>query len=134
MLLKRLPDAERDGDPVRAVIRAWGTNQDGKTNGITAPNPQAQTRLVRGVYERFGIDCATIELVEAHGTGTALGDPIEIEGLTDAFAGCDSRRSACSPTRKRPLSRSGISPSNNSSTATRRFASPTSDRTEFTAC
>ncbi|HEY2138107.1 MAG TPA: beta-ketoacyl synthase N-terminal-like domain-containing protein, partial [Xanthobacteraceae bacterium] len=94
LLLKRLADAERDGDPIRAVIRGWGVNQDGKTNGITAPNPQAQTRLLRGIYERFGIDCTSIELVEAHGTGTPLGDPIEIEGLTGAFGG-DSRRAAC---------------------------------------
>ncbi|MBB4302684.1 acyl transferase domain-containing protein/enoyl-CoA hydratase/carnithine racemase/aryl carrier-like protein [Rhodobium orientis] len=87
VLLKRLSDAERDGDPVRAVIRGWGTNQDGRTNGITAPNPEAQTALLKEVYQRFGIDPATIGLVECHGTGTALGDPIEVEGLTGAFAG-----------------------------------------------
>ena len=88
VVLKRLADAERDGDPIRAVIRGWGVNQDGKTNGITAPNPQAQTRLLRSVYARFGIDPKTIGLIETHGTGTPLGDPIEIEGLTDAFADC----------------------------------------------
>ncbi|MDN3720415.1 type I polyketide synthase [Roseibium salinum] len=87
VLLKRLSDAERDGDPVHAVIRGWGVNQDGRTNGITAPNPQAQTALVREVHQRFGIDPTTIGLVECHGTGTALGDPIEVEGLTDAFSG-----------------------------------------------
>ncbi len=85
VLLKRLDDALRDGDPIRAVIRGWGTNQDGRTNGITAPNPQAQTALMRSVQARFGIDPATIGLVECHGTGTPLGDPIEIEGLRDAF-------------------------------------------------
>jgi len=85
LLLKRLADAERDGDPIRAVIRGWGVNQDGKTNGITAPNPKAQSRLMRNVYDRFDIDPATIGLIEAHGTGTAMGDPIEIEGLSDAF-------------------------------------------------
>jgi 3-oxoacyl-(acyl-carrier-protein) synthase len=87
MLLKRLDDALRDGDPIRAVIRGWGINQDGKTNGIAAPNPQAQTRLIRGVHERFGIAPDSIGLIECHGTGTALGDPIEIEGLAGAFAG-----------------------------------------------
>ena len=87
MVLKRLADAERDGDPIHAVVRGWGMNQDGRTNGITAPNPQAQTRLLREVYRRFEIDPATIGLIEAHGTGTPLGDPIEMEGLTDAFAG-----------------------------------------------
>jgi acyl transferase domain-containing protein/enoyl-CoA hydratase/carnithine racemase/aryl carrier-like protein/SAM-dependent methyltransferase len=85
VLLKRLTDAERDGDIVHAVIRGWGVNQDGKTNGITAPNPVSQTRLMRAVYDRFGIDPEDIQLVEAHGTGTELGDPIEVEGLTEAF-------------------------------------------------
>ncbi len=85
VLLKRLADAERDGDIVHAVIRGWGVNQDGKTNGITAPNPVSQTRLMRTVYDRFGIDPEDIQLIEAHGTGTRLGDPIEVEGLTQAF-------------------------------------------------
>ncbi|MQX35684.1 SDR family NAD(P)-dependent oxidoreductase [Roseospira navarrensis] len=85
VMLKRLSDARRDGDPIRAVLRGWGTNQDGRTNGITAPNPQAQTRLIREVHDRFGLDPASIGLIEAHGTGTALGDPIEVEGLTEAF-------------------------------------------------
>ncbi|GAB3351113.1 beta-ketoacyl synthase N-terminal-like domain-containing protein [Lysobacter tyrosinilyticus] len=85
LMLKRLADAERDGDIVHAVIRGWGVNQDGKTNGITAPNPVSQTRLMRGVYDRFGIDPEDIQLIEAHGTGTKLGDPIEVEGLTQAF-------------------------------------------------
>ena len=85
VMLKRLADAERDGDIVHAVIRGWGVNQDGKTNGITAPNPVSQTRLMRAVYDRFGINPEDIQLVEAHGTGTKLGDPIEVEGLTHAF-------------------------------------------------
>ncbi|MDQ3510175.1 MAG: polyketide synthase dehydratase domain-containing protein, partial [Pseudomonadota bacterium] len=85
VVLKRLADAERDGDIVHAVIRGWGVNQDGKTNGITAPNPVSQTRLMRAVYDRFGVDPDDIQLVEAHGTGTRLGDPIEVEGLTQAF-------------------------------------------------
>jgi len=86
VVLKRLSDAERDGDPIHAVIRGWGVNQDGRTNGITAPNPKAQTALMKDVYERFDIDPGTIGLVECHGTGTPLGDPIEVEGLTDAFS------------------------------------------------
>ncbi len=87
VMLKRLSDAERDGDPVRAVIRGWGINQDGRTNGITAPNPKAQTELIKGIHARFDIDPASIGMVECHGTGTALGDPIEVEGLTHAFEG-----------------------------------------------
>ena len=85
VMLKRLADAQRDGDIVHAVIRGWGVNQDGKTNGITAPNPLSQTRLMRAVYDRFGVDPEDIQLIEAHGTGTKLGDPIEVEGLTQAF-------------------------------------------------
>ncbi|MDQ3287344.1 MAG: polyketide synthase [Pseudomonadota bacterium] len=85
VMLKRLADAERDGDIVQAVIRGWGVNQDGKTNGITAPNPVSQTRLMRDIYDKFGVDPEDIQLIEAHGTGTRLGDPIEVEGLTQAF-------------------------------------------------
>ncbi len=86
ILLKRLDDAERDEDTILGVIEGWGVNQDGRTNGITAPNPESQTRLEREVYARFGIDPAGIQLIEAHGTGTALGDPIEVEALKQAFA------------------------------------------------
>lgn len=95
LLLKRLEDAERDNDPIHAVIRGWGVNQDGRTNGITAPNPQAQTRLIKSVHERFDVKPASIGLIEAHGTGTPLGDPIEIEGLTDAFAGSGAEPESC---------------------------------------
>lgn len=83
--LKRLADAERDGDHIYGVLKGWGVNQDGSTNGITAPNQQAQTRLEREVYERFGIDPASLDYVELHGTGTKLGDPIEVEALIEAF-------------------------------------------------
>ena len=85
VLLKRLADAQRDGDVIHAVIQGWGVNQDGRTNGITAPNPLSQARLMQDVYRRHGIDPAGIGLVEAHGTGTPLGDPIEVEGLKQAF-------------------------------------------------
>ncbi|HET8798630.1 MAG TPA: polyketide synthase, partial [Thermoanaerobaculia bacterium] len=92
VLLKRLADAERDGDIIHAVIQGWGVNQDGKTNGITAPNPESQTRLEQEVYEKFGIDPEKIQLIEAHGTGTKLGDPIEVEGLKHAFRKFTARR------------------------------------------
>jgi acyl transferase domain-containing protein/enoyl-CoA hydratase/carnithine racemase/aryl carrier-like protein len=85
VVLKRLADAERDGDRILGVIEGWGVNQDGKTNGITAPSEEAQTRLMQSVYRRFGIDPAGIQLIEAHGTGTRLGDPIEVAGLKAAF-------------------------------------------------
>ncbi|WP_458789239.1 SDR family NAD(P)-dependent oxidoreductase [Adonisia turfae] len=95
ILLKRLEDAERDGDRIDGVIRGWGVNQDGKTNGITAPNGDAQTRLEKYVYDRFGLNPDSIQMVEAHGTGTKLGDPIEVAGLKKSFQDYTSRKRYC---------------------------------------
>lgn len=95
VVLKRLADAQRDQDIIQGVIRAWGVNHDGKTNGITAPNPQSQARLEQNVYDTFHIDPNQIQLMEAHGTGTKLGDPIEIEGLKSAFAKYTTRAGYC---------------------------------------
>jgi len=95
VMLKRLADAERDGDNILGVVRGWGVNQDGRTNGITAPNAESQQRLIRDVYDRFGIDAGRIELIEAHGTGTKLGDPIEVDGLKSAFRATTDRRQYC---------------------------------------
>ncbi|MBL8214817.1 MAG: SDR family NAD(P)-dependent oxidoreductase, partial [Bryobacterales bacterium] len=95
ILLKRLEDAERDGDRIDAVIRGWGVNQDGKTNGITAPNGDSQTRLEKYVYDRFALNPDGIQLVEAHGTGTKLGDPIEVAGLVKAFRAYTGRDNYC---------------------------------------
>lgn len=95
LMLKRLADAERDKDIIQGVVYGWGVNQDGKTNGITAPNADSQTRLQQDVYERFAIDPNNIQLIEAHGTGTKLGDPIEIEGLKNAFKKYTSAQAYC---------------------------------------
>lgn len=95
LLLKRLSDAIRDQDPIYGVIRGWGMNQDGKTNGITAPSVKAQTALEKEIYERFHINPATISLAEAHGTGTKLGDPIEVEALTSAFRAFTTEKNYC---------------------------------------
>src|SRR6202035_1224045 len=78
-------DAMRDGDGIYGIIRGFGVNQDGKTNGITAPSAPSQTELESEIYEKFGVNPETIGYVECHGTGTKLGDPIEIDALTDAF-------------------------------------------------
>ncbi|MFD8820674.1 beta-ketoacyl synthase N-terminal-like domain-containing protein, partial [Streptomyces sp. NPDC059627] len=86
VLLKRLSDAERDGDRVLAVIRATAVNSDGRSNGLLAPNPAAQQALLTTAYARAGLDPARIDHVEAHGTGTPLGDPIEAAAL-DAVLG-----------------------------------------------
>jgi len=83
--LKRLAAAERDGDRVLAVLRGSGVNQDGRSNGITAPSGAAQRALQRQVIARSGLDPAQVGLVEAHGTGTPVGDPIEFAALADSY-------------------------------------------------
>ena len=95
IMLKKLELAERDGDHIYGVINGWGVNQDGSTNGITAPSDQSQTALQKGVYDRFDIDPETISYVEAHGTGTKLGDPIEIKALKKTFTAYTKKANYC---------------------------------------
>ncbi len=95
LVLKRLDHARRDGDRVYGIVRASGTNQDGKTSGITAPNAKSQEALEVEVWEGGGIDPAGLGLIEAHGTGTRLGDPIEIDALSRAFKRVASGPSRC---------------------------------------
>lgn len=85
LVLKRLDDALRDGDNVRAVIRGTGLNQDGKTPGITHPSGEQQAALIRSVYDRAGLDTRETSYVEAHGTGTQVGDVVEAKALYEAF-------------------------------------------------
>ncbi|MEU3260649.1 alpha/beta fold hydrolase [Streptomyces albidoflavus] len=85
VLLKPLEDAEADGDTIWAVIKGSLSNAGGKVSGYTVPNPNAQARLVEETLRRAGVHPRTVSYVEAHGTGTALGDPIEVSGLTRAF-------------------------------------------------
>jgi len=85
LLLRPLSQALADGDTVHGVIVASGINQDGATNGITAPSAQSQEQLIRDVYREYGIDAGRIGMVEAHGTGTPLGDPIEHAALSRAY-------------------------------------------------
>ena len=95
VILKPLSKALADGDSVIAVIAGSATNQDGKTNGITAPNAASQASLIQRALRRAGVPPAAVQYVETHGTGTRLGDPIEIEGLTRGFAGADLAPGAC---------------------------------------
>jgi acyl transferase domain-containing protein len=81
LVLKRLSDAEADGDDIIAVIRASGVNHDGPGSGLTVPNGLAQQKLIKQVLEQAKIDAGDVVFVEAHGTGTVLGDPIEAEAL-----------------------------------------------------
>jgi len=81
VMLKRLGDAERDGDEVLAVIAGSAVNSDGRSNGLMAPNPGAQADLLRLAYRDAGVHPNRVDYVEAHGTGTLLGDPIEAKAL-----------------------------------------------------
>ncbi|MFI6570649.1 polyketide synthase Pks13 [Nocardia fluminea] len=81
VVLKRLADAERDGDHIYGVIKGTAVNSDGRSNGLLAPNPDAQADVLRRAYRDAGIVPSTVDYIEAHGTGTPIGDPIEAEAL-----------------------------------------------------
>ncbi|MDT5229591.1 MAG: polyketide synthase 13, partial [Mycobacterium sp.] len=81
LLLKRVDDARRDGDQILAVIAGSAVNHDGRSNGLIAPNPDAQADVLRRAYKDAGINPRTVDYIEAHGTGTVLGDPIEAQAL-----------------------------------------------------
>ncbi|MCF6255545.1 MAG: polyketide synthase dehydratase domain-containing protein [Gammaproteobacteria bacterium] len=85
VMLKPLAQAEQDKDNIIGVIKGSGINQDGKTNGITAPSAKSQESLLSSIYQKYKINPADITYVEAHGTATPLGDPIEFQALTNAF-------------------------------------------------
>jgi len=95
VVLKPLKMAVEDGDFIYGLIRSSGVNQDGRTNGITAPNIRSQADLEKSVYARAGMSPESFQLVEAHGTGTGLGDPIEVKALTTAFTHYTSKRQFC---------------------------------------
>jgi malonyl CoA-acyl carrier protein transacylase len=86
-LLKRLADAERDGDRVYAVVRGLGGSSDGKGKSITAPNPVGQRLAIARAWQNAGLDPTTAGLVEAHGTSTKVGDLVEVESLVTVFKG-----------------------------------------------
>ena len=89
--LKRLADAERDGDRVYAVIRGVGASSDGRGKAIYAPLPAGQVRALRRAYESAGYGPETVELVEAHGTGTGAGDAAEFDALGEVFGAAAGR-------------------------------------------
>lgn len=94
MVIKLLSEALRDGDTIRAVIRATGANQDGRTPGITQPSITAQENIIRDTYQAGGLDLATTRFFEAHGTGTPVGDPTEAGAISRVFS---EYRSPCDP-------------------------------------
>ncbi len=85
VLLKRLSDAEKDGNEILAIIKGTATNQDGKSNGITAPNKLAQVDVIQSALKDADISPSQVNYIEAHGTGTKLGDPIEVSALAEVF-------------------------------------------------
>lgn len=85
VVLKRLSQALAAGDRIYALIRGSAINQDGRTNGLTAPNREAQEAVLREAYQQAGITPGQVEYIEAHGTGTLLGDPIEAKALGNVF-------------------------------------------------
>ena len=85
LMLKRLADAQRDGNEILGLVRGTAINQDGRSQGLTAPNGPAQQQVVRRALERSHLRPQDIDAVEAHGTGTSLGDPIEASALSAVF-------------------------------------------------
>jgi len=95
VVLKRLADAERDGDRIYAVVKGVGSSSDGRAMSVTAPRVEGEELALRRAYEMSGVDPSTIELIEAHGTGTPVGDPTEIAALTGVFGAKGSGPRSC---------------------------------------
>jgi acyl transferase domain-containing protein len=91
LVLKRFGDALRDGDAIWALIRGSAINQDGRTNGLTAPSGLSQQRVIQQALANSGVEAGSVSFIETHGTGTALGDPIEVEALQAVYGRGPSR-------------------------------------------
>ena len=95
LVLKRLEDAQRDGDRIYAVIRGIGSASDGKSQSIYAPRAEGQMRALEEAYRNAGIDPETVALVEAHGTGTRVGDEVEFTALKNVFGAVNANGNRC---------------------------------------
>ncbi|MGN7972315.1 SDR family NAD(P)-dependent oxidoreductase [Serratia sp. 22264] len=102
LFLRKLSVAEASGDHIYGLIRSSAENHGGRANSLTAPNPKAQTALLKRAYTKAGIDPRSIGYIEAHGTGTPLGDPIEIDGLKSAFQDLYRKTPAATDLHDRP--------------------------------
>jgi acyl transferase domain-containing protein/NAD(P)-dependent dehydrogenase (short-subunit alcohol dehydrogenase family) len=94
-VLKRLEDAQRDGNRIYAVIKGVGSSSDGKSQSIYAPRAQGQAKALKTAYNEAGIDPLTVELIEAHGTGTKVGDEVEFQALKGLFGQPDNNHGRC---------------------------------------
>jgi polyketide synthase PksN len=95
LFLKPLDRAVQDGDHIYGVIKSAVVNHGGRTSGYTVPNPKAQASLISAALEKANVGARSIGYIEAHGTGTALGDPVEITGLTSAFSADNVENQTC---------------------------------------
>ncbi|WP_369221584.1 SDR family NAD(P)-dependent oxidoreductase [Streptomyces sp. R39] len=95
VVLKRLADAERDGDLIYGVIKGLGSSSDGRSLGLTAPRPEGQRAALLRAYRNAGISPARVGLVEAHGTGTVVGDRTELTILSEVFTEAGAERGGC---------------------------------------
>ena len=95
VILKRLEDAERDGDRIYAVLRGLGSSSDGRGKSLTAPTSRGQMRAIRRAYAQAGFGIDTVELIEAHGTGTVLGDRTEAESIAFALREAQAPEKSC---------------------------------------
>ncbi|MFE0516071.1 beta-ketoacyl synthase N-terminal-like domain-containing protein, partial [Streptomyces sp. NPDC058964] len=95
VVLKRLADAERDGDRIYGVIKGLGASSDGRSLGLTAPRPEGQRAALERAYRNAGISPAEVGLVEAHGTGTVVGDRTELTVLGEVFTTAGARPGGC---------------------------------------
>ncbi|GGN31188.1 type I polyketide synthase [Streptomyces fuscichromogenes] len=95
VVLKRLADAERDGDRIYGVIKGLGSSSDGRSLGLTAPRPEGQRAALLRAYRGAGISPAQVGLVEAHGTGTVVGDRTELTILSEVFAEAGAANGGC---------------------------------------
>ena len=95
VILKRLPDAIRDGDRIYAVIKGTGASSDGRDKGLTAPRAEGQLRALRRAYGQAGVAPAKVELIEAHGTGTVVGDQTEARALGQFLADAGAEPRSC---------------------------------------